>query len=94
MPSDKDIGLLSDHEISKAFYQDYSVSWLDNYVSEKYKRDFSTMYSKVLLETLPLKNVILSTKENTIQIKDTQKSILIIITLDEEGKILDFKKVY
>ena len=93
MPHDDEIGAINSHEISKAFYQEYSVTWLDNYVSENYKRQFSKMYSKELLALLPLENVIVSAKDKTIKLKDTSKSILIVISLDDNGKILDFKKV-
>ena len=94
MPVDKDLGLLTNHDITKAFYNHYSVDWLDNYVAEEYQKVFSKMYSKELLSILPLKNIIVSNDENSVKIKDTAKSILIVITLDESGKIVDFKRVH
>lgn len=94
-PLDRSIGLISAAEegspealLLQAFREEYSLEWLDEYVSEEVRPSFSLFYSDTLLSLLPLENPIISVpEEGRVNIKDTVSGALVTVYTDDELKI-------
>lgn len=94
-PQDRSIGQISAAEegspealLLGAFREEYSLDWLDEYVSGEVTQSFSLFYSDTLLSLLPLANPIISVhEEGRVNIKDTVSGALVTVYTDEELKI-------
>lgn len=87
---DPEIGLLcsGNERILSALKENFSVEWVEEYVSPSSARDFTVMYGSLLPAILPLENVLMSVEdEGALNVKDTAKGILMTVYIDEDGQI-------
>ena len=86
---DPDIGLLTkgDAGLIAALKEEFSLEWVEEYVSPSFIQDFSAMYGGILPSVLPLEDVLMSGEDGTVSIKDRSKGIIMTVFLNEEGQI-------
>lgn len=86
---DPDIGLLTkgDAGLIAALKEEFSLEWVEEYVSPSFIQDFSAMYGGILPSVLPLEDVLMSGEDGTVSIKDRSKGIIMTVFLNGEGQI-------
>ena len=86
---DPDIGLLTkgDAGLIAALKEEFSLEWVEEYVSPSFIQDFSAMYGGILPSVLPLEDVLMSGENGTVSIKDRSKGIIMTVFLNGEGQI-------
>lgn len=86
---DPDIGLLTkgDARLIAALKEEFSLEWVEEYVSPSFIQDFSAMYGGILPSVLPLEDVLMSGEDGTVSIKDRSKGIIMTVFLNGEGQI-------
>ena len=86
---DPDIGLLTkgDAGLIAALKEEFSLEWVEEYVSPSFIQDFTAMYGSILPSILPLEDVLMSGKDGTVSIKDRSKGLIMIVFLNEKGQI-------
>ena len=86
---DPDIGLLTkgDAGLIAALKEEFSLEWVEEYVSLSFIQDFSAMYGGILPSVLPLEDVLMSGEDGTVSIKDRSKGIIMTVFLNGEGQI-------
>lgn len=86
---DPDIGLLTkgDAGLIAALKEEFSLEWVEEYVSPSFIQDFTAMYGGILPSVLPLEDVLMSGEDGTVSIKDRSKGIIMTVFLNGEGQI-------
>ena len=86
---DPDIGLLTkgDAGLIAALKEEFSLEWVEEYVSPSFIQDFTAMYAGILPSVLPLEDVLMSGEDGTVSIKDRSKGIIMTVFLNGEGQI-------
>lgn len=86
---DPDIGLLTkgDAGLIAALKEEFSLEWVEEYVSPSFIQDFTAMYGGILPSVLPLEDVLMSGEDGTVRIKDRSKGIIMTVFLNGEGQI-------
>lgn len=86
---DPDIGLLTkgDAGLIAALKEEFSLEWVEEYVSPSFIQDFTAMYAGILPSVLPLEDVLMSVEDGTVSIKDRSKGIIMTVFLNVEGQI-------
>lgn len=86
---DPDIGLLTggDDRLIAALKEEFSLEWVEKYVSPSFIQDFTAMYGNILPSILPLEDVLMSGEDGTVSIKDRSKDLIMTVFLNEEGRI-------
>ena len=86
---DPDIGLLTkgDAGLIAALKEEFSLEWVEEYVSPSFIQDFTAMYGNILPSILPLEDVLMSGEDGTVSIKDRSKGIIMTVFLNGEGQI-------
>ncbi len=91
---DREIGRLSYPEkessedvLVRAFREEYSESWLDSYVDEKSRKEFSMQYSKMLLSLLPLDDLLFSQSDKEYFLLKSREKRTIVTVFHDDGKI-------
>lgn len=86
---DPDIGLLTkgDAGLIAALKEEFSLEWVEEYVSPSFIQDFTAMYGGILPSVLPLEDVLMSGENGTVSIKDRSKGIIMTVFLNGEGQI-------
>ena len=86
---DPDIGLLTkgDAGLIAALKEEFSLEWVEEYVSPSFIKDFTAMYGGILPSVLPLEDVLMNGEDGTVSIKDRSKGIIMTVFLNGEGQI-------
>ena len=91
---DRDIGRVSspaerssEERLVGAFGKEYSQAWLEDYVHEGSRREFSMQYSKSLASLLPLSDLLYSKSESDHFILKCRERRTIITVFYEDGLI-------
>ena len=75
--------------VKKALLEPFSLQWVETYVDEAYRKDFSALHSSLLSQLLPLDDFILSREvDGRIMARERMDGRVDTILLSQEGLIM------
>lgn len=90
-PYDRSVGLVGEGSelVRDALSRPFSLEWVETYVDEAYRKDFSALHSPLLSRLLPLDDFILSREDDgRIMARERMDGRVYTIFLSQEGLIM------